>query len=90
MSIFSTRDLDIYRYLSPFFFFFALVYFLRLAFVLRASNSNELLICCGISTNAWFLLLVCSIKFEYTFNGLVSLYGILFGALLFLQSALEL
>ena len=59
-------------------------------FVLRASNSNELLICCGIITNARFLLLVCSIKFEYTFNGLVSLCGILFGALLFLQSALEL
>lgn len=59
-------------------------------FVLRASNSDELLICYGITTNAWFLLLVCSIKFEYAFNGLVSLYGILFGALLFLQSALEL
>ena len=86
MGIFSTRDLDIYRFLSPFLFFFALVYFLRLAFVLRASNSNELLICCGITTNAWFLLLVCSIKFEYTFNGLISLCGILFGALLYLHA----
>ena len=43
---------------------------------------------CGVTANAWFLLLVCSI-FAYTCNGLLSSYVVQFGALLFLPSALE-
>ena len=65
ISILFTRDLDSFGIFPGSVLLLGNLWGLCLCLELQISN--ELLICCGITANAWFLLLVCPI-FVYTFK----------------------